>query len=156
MRTLQKTVLAMVLALVVVHVAMAAERSRGTQRNFTIKNDHKFQTNRITLPNTHKLQTFNLTLHNNATRVWSGKKDYLTSTYRGNDYHVKFAKKFDFGYVYYGKVHNHWEHKYYSPVNQVYFYWCPCSKCYYWYCPEQECYYPYGYTPAGYTKTFTW
>jgi hypothetical protein len=143
MRTVQQAILAVVLVLVVATLAVAGERDRRGRRNFDRKDEHK-------------VQKHNLVRHDNAHRIYTGKRETLTQAYRGNDYHVKYAKKYDFGYVYQGQQHNHWDHRYYSEANQQYFYWCPCSKSYYWYCPEHQCYYPYGYTPAGYPKTFTW
>jgi hypothetical protein len=62
---------------------------------------------------------------------------------------LKFGKKFTFGYVYYGKVHKHWHHCYYSDVCGCTFYWCPCTSCCYWWCEEAGCYYPYGYCPPA-------
>jgi hypothetical protein len=44
------------------------------------------------------------------TQSWS-KMHYLSPTYTGKDYHLKYGTKYDFGYCFKGYDHYHWSYR---------------------------------------------
>ncbi|MSQ96896.1 MAG: hypothetical protein EXR98_20405 [Gemmataceae bacterium] len=63
------------------------------------------------------------------------------------DYHVKFGSKFQGGYVYKGKHHNHWGLIRFDLRYGCDCYWDPCVLVWYYWCERDICYYPVSYCP---------
>ena len=63
----------------------------------------------------------------------------------------KYSKsvKFEHGYYYKGKHHDHWTEKRYDRRYGCKLFWCPTSTCWYYWCFPDTCYYPVSYCPYG-------
>jgi hypothetical protein len=64
-----------------------------------------------------------------------------------SNYHWTNAKKFEHGYYYPGKNHNHWSYRCWDKRYGCYLYYDPGLCCYYYYCVPDSCYYPVSYCP---------
>jgi hypothetical protein len=62
-------------------------------------------------------------------------------------YNLKFGTKFDKGFYYKGKNHNHWSYRCWYPEFGCYCYWDPCVCTYYYFCEPDCCFYPIAYCP---------
>jgi hypothetical protein len=62
--------------------------------------------------------------------------------YRGSTYHVDFGVRFNRGYYYVGRHHDHWSSRVWSPVHRRYHYWDPYVRVYYYWDEPRGCYYP--------------
>lgn len=65
-------------------------------------------------------------------------------------YHLKFGKKFWFGFRYRGFHHRHWSKCVFLPQYGCHGYYCPFTYCYYYWCAPHDCYYPVSYCPTGF------
>ncbi len=70
------------------------------------------------------------------------------------DYHLTHATKFDKGYCYKGKWHDHWQCTCWRPDYGCNLYFCPSVRVWYYWCEPDDCYYPVDYCPYG-TFVFT-
>jgi hypothetical protein len=71
----------------------------------------------------------------------------------GSNYNLKYGTKFDHGYYYQGRDHNHWSYRCWSPQYGCYCYWDPCCREYYYWCQPRSCFYPVSYCPC---QTYSW
>ena len=77
------------------------------------------------------------------------KLQNLTPKYTAKDYNLKFGKKYDFGWCYKGKYHDHWTCCCWLDECGCTCYWCPCTLVWYYYCVPDDCWYPVTYYPYG-------
>jgi hypothetical protein len=64
-----------------------------------------------------------------------------------NNYHVQHGTKFDHGFFYKGKNHNHWGLTRFDPRYGCTCYWDTTLRCWYYWCERDICYYPVSYCP---------
>ena len=84
-----------------------------------------------------------------AHKHFTGKKIVRLKHKYVHHYHLKFGKRFQFGYKYVGKVHHHWTKKIWIAKYGTYCNYCPHThKLYYW-CAPHGCFYPVSYCPTG-------
>jgi len=69
------------------------------------------------------------------------------------NYHLSHGKKFEHGYFYEGKYHQHWSYSYLDKRYGTYLYYDPCCYSFYYYCAPKACYYPVSYCPY---QTYCW
>jgi hypothetical protein len=67
----------------------------------------------------------------------------------GNRYHLRFGKRFRFGWYYPGFWHRHWSRCVWIPRYRAYCYWDAGTTQYYYWCQPRNCYYPVTYCPTG-------
>ena len=67
----------------------------------------------------------------------------------GKNYHLRYGKRFRFGWYFRGFGHRHWTRCVWIPRYRTYCYWCPCTLQYYYWCQPRNCYYPVTYCPTG-------
>jgi hypothetical protein len=70
---------------------------------------------------------------------FGGQKKFVTP------YHLQHGKKFNHGYYFAGKGHNHWTHTTFSKQYGVNLHWCPSTSGYYFWHAKAACYYPISY-----------
>jgi hypothetical protein len=63
------------------------------------------------------------------------------------DYHLQFGTKFQQGYFYKGKNHQHWGLIRFDPRYGCDCYWDPCLLVWYYWCDRDDCFYPVSYCP---------
>jgi hypothetical protein len=78
---------------------------------------------------------------------WKAPSGNSGSPGQGGHYFEQFGRKFDHGYYYYGRHHDHWSSSYWSHKHGCYFYYDPGCHCYYYFCRPDNCYYPVSYSP---------
>jgi hypothetical protein len=72
---------------------------------------------------------------------------------KGSNYHLTNAVKFDHGFFYRGRDHNHWTSQRFDSR-----YGCTCYfdgglSTWFYFCAVDVCYYPVSYVPNGYCST---
>jgi hypothetical protein len=70
-----------------------------------------------------------------------------TGSNKINNYHLQHGTKFEHGYFYKGKNHQHWgetrfDHRYGCNI-----YWDSCLSIWFYWCERDICYYPVSYCP---------
>src|SRR5438105_299283 len=65
------------------------------------------------------------------------------------DYHLHHGTKFEHGWFYKGKEHDHWSERCYNERYGCETFYCPCTLCWYYFCVPDCCYYPVSYCPYG-------
>lgn len=65
------------------------------------------------------------------------------------NYPTGHGVKFNQGYYYPGKYHNHWSKSCWLPSYGCTGYWCPSTQVWYYWCQPDCCYYPVSYCPYG-------
>ncbi len=68
---------------------------------------------------------------------------------RFHNYHLTHARKFDFGYCYFGNTHAHWASTVWSAELGCTVYYCPSTLCWYYWCAPHNCFYPVTHCPLG-------
>src|SRR5262249_42600499 len=58
----------------------------------------------------------------------------LSSSHSHSDYNLKHGTKFEQGYFYKGKYHDHWSHYCWYPSYGCYLYYDPCVYTWYYWC----------------------
>ena len=71
------------------------------------------------------------------------------SQVRFQNYHIQYGRKFDYGYCYYGRTHQHWVSTIFSTDCGCNTYYCPYTEAWYYWCEPDSCYYPVTYCPYG-------
>ena len=66
---------------------------------------------------------------------------------RFRDYHLTHGTRFDHGFFYRGKNHDHWGLTRFDPRYGCTCYWDPCLSVWYYWCQRDICYYPVSYCP---------
>lgn len=63
------------------------------------------------------------------------------------DYKETRGTRFEGGYCYKGREHNHWSERCWNANYGCQTYWCPSVGSWYYWCQPDECYYPVSYCP---------
>ena len=63
------------------------------------------------------------------------------------NYHLQHGTKFEHGYFYKGKHHEHWGEIRFDPRYGCNCYWDSCLSIWYYWCERDVCYYPVSYCP---------
>ena len=64
-----------------------------------------------------------------------------------NNYHLQHGTKFEHGYFYKGKNHQHWGETRFDRRYGCNCYWDSCLSTWYYWCERDVCYYPVSYCP---------
>jgi hypothetical protein len=93
--------------------------------------------------------------NSNYTKSYTKSNDghKMGSHDKSKDYNQKYGTKFEHGYFYKGKFHDHWTCSRYDRRYGCNVYWDPCCLCWYYYCTPCECFYPVSYCPYS---TYCW
>ena len=86
---------------------------------------------------------------NTNAKTGSGSQTKLNkgTTAKNKDYHLQFGTKFQGGYFYKGKNHDHWGQIRFDRRYGCDCYWDPCVLAWYYWCERDICYYPVSYCP---------
>ena len=130
-------------------IAILAFAGLGTEPA-NAKNGNSNNSNKNVTPvNFQPSKTVTGTAKGGQTKTGQGTTQNLKPKYTGKDYNLKFGKKYDFGWCYKGKHHDHWSHCCWFGQYGCNCYWCPCTLCWYYYCVPDNCWYPVTYCPYG-------
>jgi hypothetical protein len=66
---------------------------------------------------------------------------------KSGSYFTSHARKFEHGYYYSGRYHNHWSYHCWDWRYGCRLYYDPGLCCYFYYCVPDNCYYPVTYCP---------
>jgi hypothetical protein len=84
-----------------------------------------------------------------SSKNWNNSRNSGSYNKSFNNYIQKFGTKFEHGYFYSGKYHDHWSHYCWYPSYGCYLYYDPCVYSWYYWCAPAYCYYPVSYVPYG-------
>jgi hypothetical protein len=87
---------------------------------------------------------------NSSSKPGSGSQQSLGKGSGPNkvaNYHLQHGTRFEHGYFYKGKHHEHWGETRFDPRYGCTCYWDSCLSTWYYWCERDVCYYPVSYCP---------